>query len=337
MSADINIKPDVRQAYTAYRYSVSTPLSASFHSMSPRMPLSPLYSHESPVNSSSPRLRPPPLGSSPQLTSTNLPATPIITEEELQHLRKLTTPVPVPSPNMPFDPNDSPEAYTSIHSSLNIYLGDLFSATRHHPQLDGTLLTLRAHRDAEDLARAYRVICGDSIGAELITTVASAPPFDMLGTDSQSPSDDEVYTVDDHGIPWDHAADENEWLGAELKMGKRKASSIRSVEVRIQGPDTDSRGAPFESRESLAAPGFGGQSFMSPFPLPPEVWDVSEVDIARIFPRVVSHRVRVRSGPDDEILGSIMHPAVRPQPSSDVPLAERKTVKQIMVEILADV
>ena len=76
---------------------------------------------------------------------------------------------------------------------------------------------------------------------------------------------------------------------------------------------------------------------MSPLPLPPEVWDVSEVDIGRVFPRVVSHRVRVRSGPDDEILGSIMHPAVRQHPPSEVPSADRKTVKQIIVGILADV
>lgn len=198
------------------------------------------------------------------------------------------------------------------------------------------MITLRAHRDAEDLVRAYRVICGDSIGAELVTTVATAPPLHGMDTDSQSPTDDEPRTIDEHGLAWDGPEDETEWLGAELKRGKNKASSIRSVEVRIQGPDIDiepREPQPFSSKVSL---GVGG-SFMSSFPLPPEVWDVSEVDIGRVFPRVVSHRVRVRSGPDDEILGSIMHPAVHQQPPSEGPLPDRKTVKQIVVGILADV
>lgn len=232
-----------------------------------------------------------------------------------------------------------PEAFTFIHSSLNIYLADLFSAARHHPLLDGTLLTLRAHRDSEDLVRAYRVICGDSIGAELVTTVAAAPTLDAPSMDSQeSHTDEELRTEDEHGLSWERNT-ETEWLGAELKMGRRKASSIRSVEVRIQGPDGpegEPRSTPLESRESLT-PGFGVGSFMSPLPLPPEVWDVSEVDIGRIFPRVVSHRLRVRSGPDDEILGSIMHPAVHNQPHSNFQPHERKTVKQIIVGILADV
>lgn len=180
------------------------------------------------------------------------------------------------------------------------------------------------------------MICGDSIGADLVTTVAAAPPLPGLDTDSQSFTDDEPNTIDEHNIPWEGPGEDTEWLGAELKMGKRKASSIRSVEVRIQGPDsidTEPRDAPpFASRVSL-----GVASFMSPLPLPPEVWNISEVDIGRMFPRIVSHRVRVRSGPDDEILGSIMHPAVHQQPPSEIPPAVRKTVKQIIVGILADV
>ena len=77
----------------------------------------------------------------------------------------------------------------------------------------------------------------------------------------------------------------------------------------------------------------------------PEIWDVSEEDVARIFPRVVSHRVRVRHGPDDEILGSVMFPAVPPEaarPATEIREGmrlwwERKSVKEILVRILADV
>jgi len=41
---------------------------------------------------------------------------------------------------------------------------------------------------------------------------------------------------------------------------------------------------------------------------PPRVLklDISEVDIARIIPRVVSHRVGLRVGPQDEVLGSLV-------------------------------
>ena len=52
------------------------------------------------------------------------------------------------------------------------------------------------------------------------------------------------------------------------------------------------------------------------------------------------YRLRVRAGPDDEILGTIMHPAVRDPPAQGEAVKappERKTVKQIVVGILADV
>jgi len=37
--------------------------------------------------------------------------------------------------------------------------------------------------------------------------------------------------------------------------------------------------------------------------------DVSEVDIARIIPRVLTHRLRVRDGPDHEIFSGVVFPA----------------------------
>ena len=70
---------------------------------------------------------------------------------------------------------------------------------------------------------------------------------------------------------------------------------------------------------------------------------MSEVDIAKVFPRVVSHRVRMRNGPDDEILGGVMFPAVpvsRSSSGSDGEkdgLFEEQTVKQVLISVLADV
>jgi hypothetical protein len=78
--------------------------------------------------------------------------------------------------------------------------------------------------------------------------------------------------------------------------------------------------------------------------------DVSEADVARIFPRVVSHRVRVRDSPVDEILSSAVCGAVSwphtQGTNSDLGLVdvhdpnivwERETVKDILVHVLATV
>ena len=68
--------------------------------------------------------------------------------------------------------------------------------------------------------------------------------------------------------------------------------------------------------------------------------DVSEVDVARIVPRVISHRVRVRDGPEDEILSSALFGATfkpsKATTSTDVSTG-RLTVKGLLVEILSEV
>lgn len=69
--------------------------------------------------------------------------------------------------------------------------------------------------------------------------------------------------------------------------------------------------------------------------------DVSEADIARMFPRVVSHRIRVRNSPFDEILssavcGATSFPGDESQDGEAVQW-ERETVKDILVHILAEV
>jgi hypothetical protein len=69
--------------------------------------------------------------------------------------------------------------------------------------------------------------------------------------------------------------------------------------------------------------------------------DVSEVDVARIAPRVISHRVRVRDGPEDEILSSVLFgatfmPLPKSTTSTDVSTGQL-TVKGLLVEILSEV
>ena len=156
-------------------------------------------------------------------------------------------------------------------------------------------------------------------------------------------------------------------------MSARKASSVRSVEVRVQLPSSAPSDADADSHSHLAkVPSRGGDALSDiaidlnlarneddsdderPFPSPPpetrrpQVWDVSEIDVAKVFPRVVSHRVRMREGPDDEILGSVMFPAVpialsrsSAEPSRPISAGaqgdEERTVKQVLISVLADV
>ncbi len=345
MSVDVTISAAVRKSMSAYRSAVPTPLSTSYTSLTPRTPLSPLHpmhSYQDTASSShSPLLRTTSLAPSYPGLSTS----PAFSAQELSYLRSLTSPPPpyLPLPNDP-KAESLPDAYTSIHSSLKMYLADLFSAARHHPLLDGTMLSLRAHRDAEDLARAFRVICGNTIGAELVTEVAAMVSSDEDSRHSRDARvDNGTFTEgDEESLEWGKVHEDDEFLGVELEKGKKKASSVRSVEVRIQAPDSPEDVGPFNP-ESLVHHNI--RTGLSPLPLrEPQIWDVSEVDIAKIFPRVVSHRLRTRDGPDDEILGSLMNPAVHdsiPPGFTEISKGrdnmDQKTVKQVLIGILADV
>lgn len=69
-------------------------------------------------------------------------------------------------------------------------------------------------------------------------------------------------------------------------------------------------------------------------------WDVSEVDVAKVVPRVVSHRLRVRSGPEDEVLSSVVFTAVPPigrEGEHNKGTWKRRTVKDILVKLLGEV
>jgi hypothetical protein len=73
------------------------------------------------------------------------------------------------------------------------------------------------------------------------------------------------------------------------------------------------------------------------------VLDVSEVDIARIVPRVISHRVRLRDGPEDELLSSALFGATFEPPPEILQAGQGEgevtldSVKKVLVQILSDV
>ncbi len=67
-------------------------------------------------------------------------------------------------------------------------------------------------------------------------------------------------------------------------------------------------------------------------------WDVSEVDAAKVVPRVISHRLRVRDGPEDEMMASVIFMATAPRVPTAIEnngTAWRRTVKEILVKLMA--
>ncbi|KAJ7187928.1 hypothetical protein C8R46DRAFT_878441 [Mycena filopes] len=244
-----------------------------------------------------------------------------------------------PIPQQPLVPptliHDLRASYYRTHLSpvLSMYASDLFSAARHHSQLDGTLLTARALKDAIDLARAGRVIGGDLTGIELVRedaayvtakadAAAKSEPDNEAGAE-YSPLTTPV-TANGNG----HAPHPN---GNPNGLAHR----YQAIEVVVEEVDTDGEATP--------GPGAANGQVRAREP-EPEVLEVSEADIARITPRVMTHRLRVRDGPHDEVLSSARFPAV-PFTSSprgedgdpDAKIAARCTIKEILVRILAEV
>ncbi|KNZ80245.1 hypothetical protein J132_06671 [Termitomyces sp. J132] len=177
-----------------------------------------------------------------------------------------------------------------VSSQLSLYMSDLFSAVRHHPKLDGTFLTAKSMNDANDLARAGRVLGIDPTGGELLRCYSKMHEYIASGSES--------VTLD---IP-------------------RESISLHSAKDHDTGPVSVSR--PEDSTGTLF---------------------VSEAAIARVVPRAVTHRLRVRDGPSDEVLAGAIFGANfesnRKESSNTVDHGwdTRYTIKDILVEILAEV
>lgn len=193
--------------------------------------------------------------------------------------------------------------HTYVGPPLDTYLADLFTATRHFGSLDGTLLTVRARQDAEALIRASRVLGIDPTGAEFIVEAA-------------------------HGAP-----PASETCSIRRSYPASQSSASVSSDALL-----DSVYVP-QIRQPSPAPSVGQSS---PGVLIQEdalELDVSEANIARMFPRVVSHRVRVRDSPFDEVLSSVVCGDMsQPAGAKDGDLVwKRDTVKDILVRILSEI
>lgn len=173
---------------------------------------------------------------------------------------------------------------THFPARLSLYLADIFSATRHHYEVDGTFLTARAISDAQDLARAARVLGGDPTGMQLVQDTAAY-------SDSLSATTAET----------SHTTTETDKL-FDVMDGIAEGS----LEVNLA--------LPLPNNNDI------------------QVLDVSEADIARIAPRVMSHRLRVRDS-DDGVFRGAMVGATMPLREG----GERTTVKDVLIHVLTEV
>ncbi|KAG6897788.1 hypothetical protein C0992_011202 [Termitomyces sp. T32_za158] len=196
-----------------------------------------------------------------------------------------------------------------VSSRLSLYMSDLFSAVRHHPKLDGTFLTAKSMNDANDLARAGRVLGIDPTGGELLR---SYPTHGYEGED------------DEDSIRGQLSSEVHEYI----------ASGSESVTLNIPRESTSSY-TPKDHEVNFVSVSQPEDSTGKLF--------VSEAAMARVLPRAVAHRLRLRDGPSDEVLaGAIFGAAFEPKRKEDFGTVgygwdARITVKDILVEILAEV
>ncbi|KAF9446216.1 hypothetical protein P691DRAFT_784146 [Macrolepiota fuliginosa MF-IS2] len=334
MSCNVFLKPTVRHALQSSQFPIphsisrtnsgphsapSSPLSSGLHS--------PLPPHTSP-HATSTRL--------PQLQAHHRPHyTPHPFGHSHSHSHSGSSHLPLPTLSSPTVSPNFIEALrqacnqTHLSPTLTLYLADLFSGTRHHAQVDGTLLTARCVHDAERLARAARVLGADPTGMELMRGV------------------DEEYSQD-QDQEMDEEEESEEWQDVEDEYGivLESSSSIRkSLSSSIGNYRSEGRA---DIRRRRASNENDAQEQGVP------VLDVTEVNIARMFPRCVSHRLRVRDGPRDEVLAGAVFGATFGEPADSMAAGEvgdegtaremygdayddRPTVKEILVSVMSEV
>ena len=213
--------------------------------------------------------------------------------------------------------------HTYISPFLNIYLQDLFTAARFDaPELDGTLLTARAMEDAEKLARACRVLGTELGGWELIRDPA-------VGRESEGQGLADVDDDDDgngsnggsiRGMEFETGYNPGNGVVIDVGLGSLgETPSSGDVHARVeQPPRSKSKSAVHKQKERAQVVEWHPRplkvAFDGPRSVEPSIrstdgvdsevpmFDVSEADVARIVPRVVSHRVRMRDGWMDEVL-----------------------------------
>lgn len=190
---------------------------------------------------------------------------------------------------------------------------------RHHPELDGTLVTARAHADAVALLRARRIIHGDSTGGELLREAVDE--VNAVLAEAEATAGGTYAGSTEEGDLLDGRTVHGDWLHVASMPTKGKGP----------GPSIEKDFAPsiVTSSENSTDDAIEKHD---------EVWEVSDKDVRKIVPKVLLHRLRARKGPEDQVLGSILYPAVT-APGQGSGYAEdwpSRTVEDILVDILED-
>ncbi|THU85687.1 hypothetical protein K435DRAFT_783197, partial [Dendrothele bispora CBS 962.96] len=302
MSVTITLNSNIRSQLT----SISRPM--SFRG-SPILSPVPLLPGHAPSSSTQPFIQTIPTRQmSPGMLSTNsnksTNLSPLIPSELMRHLRK---------------------TYSKVHfpSTLNIYISDLFSAARHYPQLDGTLLSATALSEAFELTRASRVLGGSPTGMELIFDKVERNPKPIGSAESVSDEDGDFSL--NMEPPWIDVANYDHTGNGYAAVGNGNGMST------LHPLASDGSGLVMENEFQD-----GGSREVEV-----RVLDVTQADVARIFPRVVTHRVRVRNGPEDEVLAGAFFGATSASYVYGAEAIKARrieenhiTVKDIMVKVL---
>jgi hypothetical protein len=226
---------------------------------------------------------------------------PVLSPAELARLRALAA-----EPSMLGTP---PRPLVVIHHSLGLYAADLLAQARHHAQLDGSLLSARAHDDWPALIRALRVLRGDESGALLVRAaileVRSVARDIASGTGTYISADHHDGVGEADGLlAGGTLREEGGWL--HVTPSKRPVSEADSAAEQAALEPTD-------------------------------VWEVSDEEIRAVLPAVMRHRLRVRDEPEDEVLASLVFPAASSAKRAKAPQAPRRTVDAILKDILDNV
>ena len=231
--------------------------------------------------------------------------------------------------------------HTYISPFLNIYLQDLFTAARFDaPELDGTLLTARAVEDAEKLARACRVLGTELGGWELIRDPALGREVSMEGQGQGAVDDEDGST---HAGEFETGYNPDNSVVIDVGLGVEPAppkSAVHKQKEKEGARVVEWRPRPLKvAFDGGKYPGSVEPSIRSTDGVGSEVpmFDVSEADVARIVPRVVSHRVRMRDGWRDEVLAGVVCGATffGAKGGQDVEIGRGEaTVKDVLVRIL---
>ncbi|PFH49026.1 hypothetical protein AMATHDRAFT_64021 [Amanita thiersii Skay4041] len=209
---------------------------------------------------------------------------------------------------------------TYLSPELVLYMQDLLTAVRHDsPGVDGMLVGARAVEDAAVLVKAWRVVGSELRGWELVRGGG------MIEKGKK------VRKMED--------SDEEE----ELESGYREGEGSIMIDVGIDVLEGEvgalgGHGDAYmrESMEGREGVERGNEMEIGMF-------DVSEADIARVVPRVVSHRVRMRDGWVDEVLASAVVGAamvrlgdgvVHVREGEKKGNGDRDTVKDVLVRVL---